>query len=241
MAFRGRGRGRGGYGRGGVGGFGIAKQEPFVLFPDIELPDVSSVPEEKNLVIWNARLQNYWKSSPYYLEDIVPRKSQSTDIERFSDRVKLRTTLKRDPLEQILRLTSDNFPLELLQGLQAEQLIRFFLIRNLYTELKDCSLHIELPGMKGATHNKRKVRWNPESDMQKLELFEKLEKKLEGQDEKGGKEKKEGENEDEDDEGGEEAAEEEFSDDGDYNQNIDFDDDEDDFNMEDDNDDEATY
>lgn len=33
MAFRGRGRGRGGYGRGGVGGFGIAKQEPFVLFP----------------------------------------------------------------------------------------------------------------------------------------------------------------------------------------------------------------
>lgn len=211
MAFRGRGRGRGGYGRGGVGGFGIAKQEPFVLFPDIELPDVSSVPEEKNLVIRNARLQNYWKSSPYYLEDIVPRKSQSTDIERFSDRVRLRTTLKRDPLEQILRLTSDNFPLELLQG------------------------------MKGATHNKRKVRWNPESDMQKLELFEKLEKKLEGQDEKGGKEKKEGENEDEDDEGGEEAAEEEFSDDGDYNQNIDFDDDEDDFNMEDDNDDEATY
>lgn len=169
------------------------------------------MPEEKNLVIRNARLQNYWKSSPYYLEDIVPRKSQSTDIERFSDRVKLRTTLKRDPLEQILRLTSNNFPLELVQG------------------------------MKGATHNKRKVQWNPESDMQKLELFEKLEKKLEGQDEKGGKEKKEGENEDEDDEGGEEAAEEEFSDDGDYNQNIDFDDDEDDFNMEDDNDDEATY
>ena len=98
--------------------------------------------------------------------------SQSTDIERFSDRVKLRTTLKRDPLEQILRLTSNNFPLELVQGLQAEQLIRFFFIRNLYTEFKDCSLHIELPGMKGATHNKRKVRWNPESGLMRIEYLD---------------------------------------------------------------------
>ena len=48
-------------------------KECSVMFQDIELPDVSSVPEEKNLVIRNARLQNYWKSSPYYLEDIVPR------------------------------------------------------------------------------------------------------------------------------------------------------------------------
>lgn len=107
-----------------------------------------------------------------YLLYILMSESQSTDIERFSDRVKLRTTLKRDPLEQILRLTSNNFPLELVQGLQAEQLIRFFFIRNLYTEFKDCSLHIELPGMKGATHNKRKVRWNPESGLMRIEYLD---------------------------------------------------------------------
>ncbi|RVX17246.1 hypothetical protein CK203_003003 [Vitis vinifera] len=200
-------------------------KECSVMFQDIELPDVSSVPEEKNLVIRNARLQNYWKSSPYYLEDIVPRKSQSTDIERFSDRVKLRTTLKRDPLEQILRLTSDNFPLELLQG------------------------------MKGATHNKRKVRWNPESglmrieyldfnffayfcilDMQKLELFEKLEKKLEGQDEKGGKERKKVKMRMK-----MTKEEKKLQKRNSVMMNIDFDDDEDDFNMEDDNDGICTF
>ena len=48
-------------------------KEFLVLFQDLELPDVSSVPEEKALVIRNARLLNYWKSSPYYLEDVVSR------------------------------------------------------------------------------------------------------------------------------------------------------------------------
>lgn len=86
---------------------------------------------------------------------------------------------------------------------------------------------------------RKRVRWNPESDIQRLDLFEKLEQKSQGQDGKGEKEKKEGEGE-EDDERIEEE-EEEFSDDGDYNQNIDFDDDDDDFNMGDDNDDEAVY
>ncbi|KAK9281892.1 hypothetical protein L1049_004799 [Liquidambar formosana] len=169
MAFRGRGRGRG-YGRGGRGygggggGFGFAKQEPFILFPDVELPDKNGVTEEKTLVIWNARLQNFWKSSPYYIEEKTSKSSRRVS------------------------------------GVQKE------------------------------------VQWNSESDMQKLDFFEKLEQKDQGQDENRGKEKKEGENEEEDDAEVMEEEDEEFSDDGDYNQNIDFDDDEDDFNMEDDND-----
>ncbi|XP_028125734.1 uncharacterized protein LOC114322591 isoform X2 [Camellia sinensis] len=68
MAFR--GRGRGGYGRGGGGSFGYAKQEPFLLFPEIEnLPDAKSVTEEMALVLRSSRLQKFWNSSVYYLKD----------------------------------------------------------------------------------------------------------------------------------------------------------------------------
>lgn len=211
MAYRGRGRGRGG-GYGGFGGFRIAKQEPFVLFPDIELPDRANVKEEKDLVILNSKLQTYWKLSPYYLEDTVPEKKESPDIERYSDRAKSRTTAsRRDPLSSHLKLTAGYFPMELIQG------------------------------SKRVPRDQRKVRWNPQSDLQ-LDFFDKLAEK-EGQvkvgEKEGEKEKKEGENED-DEEGGEQA-DEEFSDDGDYNQGEYFDDDEDDFNMDDDNDDEPIY
>ncbi|KAK9281021.1 hypothetical protein L1049_003913 [Liquidambar formosana] len=215
MAFRGRGRGRG-YGRGGRGygggggGFGFAKQEPFILFPDVELPDKNGVTEEKTLVIWNARLQNFWKSSPYYIEEKTSKKSQSTDIERFSDRAKRRTKSKVDEeLQNYLKLA--NFPQELVP--------------------RD-----KVQGSRRVSGVQKEVQWNSESDMQKLDFFEKLEQKDQGQDENRGKEKKEGENEEEDDAEVMEEEDEEFSDDGDYNQNIDFDDDEDDFNMEDDND-----
>ncbi|KAH7565335.1 hypothetical protein JRO89_XS09G0189900 [Xanthoceras sorbifolium] len=69
MASRGRGRG---FGRGG-GGFGHAVQTRFELFPDVELPDPNMVPVERNIIQWNTRLLNYWKSSPYYLEDAMQK------------------------------------------------------------------------------------------------------------------------------------------------------------------------
>ncbi|OUZ99423.1 DNA-directed RNA polymerase III [Macleaya cordata] len=211
MAFRGRGRGRGrgGFG-GGFGGF-IGNPEPFTLFPeDVQLPDITGVTEEKALIYWNWKLQNYWKSSPYYLE-AAAKKSQDTDIERYSDRNKPNKA-KRAPLSSHLNLTPAYFPLELIEGTRRVQ------------------------------HDQRNVRWNPESDQQKFDLFEKLEKKYQDEDGKGAKEKKEAENEDDDEEGIEEE-DEEFSDDGDYNQNIDFDDDEDDFNMDEggNDDDEGIY
>ncbi|KAF5176554.1 Dna-directed rna polymerase iii subunit [Thalictrum thalictroides] len=113
MAFRGRGRGRG---RGFGGGFSFVKPEPYVLFPDnVQLPDVNEVVEEKALVFWNMRLQNYWKSSPYYLEETDTTKSKDTDIERYSDRGKP-SQAKRDPLSYHLKLTAPNFPQELIHS-----------------------------------------------------------------------------------------------------------------------------
>ncbi|KAJ0075101.1 hypothetical protein Patl1_33954 [Pistacia atlantica] len=246
MAYRGRGRGRGF----GGGGFSYAKQEVFELFPDIELPNSKNVPVDKNLIIWNSRLLNYWKSSPYYLEENVEKKeaasevvtemifwaqfeercsrhwifyfcyecaqsyiySQSMDIERFSDLNKPRTSTGRDSIDQILQLTANNFPQELIKGSRGQR-------------------------------SSKRVRWKTDAGLQRLDLFEKLEQKNKGEEEKDEKEKKEGEDKDEDEDDEEAAgeADEEFSDDGDYNQNVDFDDDEDDFNMDDGNDDEATY
>ncbi|KAG6621172.1 hypothetical protein I3842_Q030100 [Carya illinoinensis] len=154
MAFRGRGRGRG---YGGAGGYGFAKQEPFELFPDIELPNIKSVHKEETLVRESVKLQNFWKASAYYLDETVSKSS------------------------------------------------------------------------KGQRPSQKKVRWNPESELQKLDYLEKLEQRAQGQENKDEKEKKEGENEDEDENDGEEDIEEEPSDD-DYFQNVEFDDDDDDFN-----------
>ncbi|KAK9102251.1 hypothetical protein Sjap_019505 [Stephania japonica] len=205
------GRGRG-RGRGhGYGDFRFGKFEPFVLFPeDVKLPDTNNVAEEKNLVYWNLKLLSYWKSSPYYLQDPDSSENRDTDIERYSDRGKQKSLEKRDPLSYHMKLTSGYFPLELIQG------------------------------SKQVKHDPRKVRWNPEAGLQKLDLLEKLEQKSEEHAKKGEKEQKDGENEEEEE--GIEESEQEYSDDGDYNQNIDFDDDEDDFNMDvGDGDDGGTY
>ncbi|KAL2969348.1 hypothetical protein AAZX31_15G075200 [Glycine max] len=86
---------------------------------------------------------------------------------------------------------------------------------------------------------RKKFRWNPESEMKKLDFFEQQEKTNQGKEENDENEKKDGEDGDED-ENAQEEDEEDISDD-DYNQNIDFDDDEDDYNDVDDGDDEPTY
>lgn len=167
MAFRGRGRGRGG----GGGAFQYAKQEPFELFPEnVTLPSVSDMPEERSLALRNNKFLNYWKASPFYLEENVMKKVQRTEIEKFSDRSKSNSTLKRDSLAQILQLTSRNFPEELVEG------------------------------FKGKLQTKRKVQWNPGSGLQKLDFLEKREESLKGQDkdDKEKKEGEEGEDEDED-------------------------------------------
>ncbi|XP_076949406.1 uncharacterized protein LOC143622037 [Bidens hawaiensis] len=87
----------------------------------------------------------------------------------------------------------------------------------------------ELASKKVRRSNK-KVRWDPHSDLQRLDDFEKLDQGDEGQD--NDKEKKE--DEDGNDEDDENVEEEEEDSGDDYDQNPDFDDDEDDFNMEED-------
>ncbi|KAJ8769047.1 hypothetical protein K2173_024043 [Erythroxylum novogranatense] len=203
MSFRGRGRGY--HGRSGFGGF--SKQEPFVLFPEVELPDPKDVKDEKTLVTWNFLLQRFFKASPYHLKETsknVSSNSESMDIQRFCDMMKPKVQSERDSLEQILQLGSKNFPKELVEGSRL---------------------------------NRKKLRWNTGSDLEKLDLFEKLEQKIQGKEEKGEREKEE---EDEEVQDEELEAEDEISDD-DYNQNVDFDDDEDDYNMDDENDDGPTY
>ncbi|KAL3528678.1 hypothetical protein ACH5RR_008000 [Cinchona calisaya] len=205
MAFRGRGRGRGGF---GGGGFRAAKHVPFELFPEIEeLGTATSAKENVSLASWCNQFQRYWNSSPCYVEHECgsAKKTQSTEIEKYSDRKSERTSSKQ-PLSHFIRMEPDYVPAELAKGEKKEK------------------------------HGVKRVRWNPEADMQKLDVFEMREQEHQGQEIN---EKKEDEEEEEDEKLEEE--EEEYSDDGDYNQNIDFDDDEDDFNMGDDNDDEPIF
>ncbi|XP_056866837.1 pheromone-processing carboxypeptidase KEX1-like [Raphanus sativus] len=73
MAYRG-GRGRGGF------GVEYAKSEPFVIFPDITLPDRKSISEVNQ---FNDRFDRFWRTSIYHLGDgVSKRESESLDIER---------------------------------------------------------------------------------------------------------------------------------------------------------------
>ncbi|EFH63199.1 predicted protein [Arabidopsis lyrata subsp. lyrata] len=88
----------------------------------------------------------------------------------------------------------------------------------------------------GETRRERHVKrakWSQEADLQKLDVFEKLEAKSNAE----GKEEKE---EGEDDEEVDESQGEEY-DNRDYDQNQDFDDDNDDYNQADDGDFEEVY
>ncbi|CAL1409128.1 unnamed protein product [Linum trigynum] len=107
-----RGRGRGGPRE-------FHQGEPYILFPEVKLPDPKNVKEEKNLVVVNAKFQAFWKASCYYLEeatDAGPKKSWSMEVERFADRGKPKVTSKRSSLDEFLQFGSYYFPKELVGG-----------------------------------------------------------------------------------------------------------------------------
>ncbi|XP_027168414.1 ribosomal L1 domain-containing protein CG13096-like [Coffea eugenioides] len=188
----------------GRGGFRAAKQENFDLFLEIEeLGTAESVKVDPSFAVWFSKFQRYWNSSPYYVEDESGGAKKSQRIEIEKHADrKSKKASSKQPLSHFIRMEPDYVPAELAKDEKKEK------------------------------HGIKRVRWNPKADMQKLDVFEKLEQKHQVQELNG--------KEDEEEEGDEnlEEDEEEYSDDGDYNQNIDFDDDEDDFNMGDDNDDE---
>lgn len=204
MAFRGRGRGRGSAFGGRFSGGPPAKEEPFILFPE----DVV-LPETRDVVKDASLINRKLKLEKYwklspYFLEEKVSKSNSQAAEIE------RYSDKNKPNIQIKR-----DPL-----LHFIKLTPFYIPREL------------LEGAKMEHRDKKKLRWDPESE--KMDFFEKLEKKLEGRERKDEKAKKEDENDDE--HVASEEEEEEESDDGDYNQNFDFDDDEDDLNMADDDD-----
>lgn len=121
MAFRGRGRGRG---RGGYGGgYGPAKQVPFELFPEIEeLGTASGVKENSSLVIWFYKFEKFCKSSPYYIVDANEglKKTQGSEIERFSDRHSEKIRPKQ-PLSHFIKMDHDHVPAELAKSSRKEK------------------------------------------------------------------------------------------------------------------------
>ncbi|TXG69544.1 hypothetical protein EZV62_004479 [Acer yangbiense] len=212
MSFRGRGRGRGGFG----GGRGFAVEKPFELFPvaDVVLPDPTTVPIDRNLILWNTRLLNYWKTSPYYLVENVEKKNRSADIERYCDLNKPKTTSTRDSIYQFLQINASNFPQELVKGFLASDT----------NDLSDGAMKIQIQGSSksekefdGIQHFRAGFQKIP-TGMKKIDdYFDEIEQKYQDQGEKDDTEKKEEEDEEDNDEEAVEEDDEEFSDDGDYN------------------------
>ncbi|KAK9673595.1 hypothetical protein RND81_12G177700 [Saponaria officinalis] len=152
MGSRGGGRGRG---RGG-GGFRHAKQEPFVLFPDIELPaiDKDKIKGSTELVKLRLKLHGELKDLPYFLEETLTNDEDSVGIERYSDKTKKRSGTHRVTLENsgYMTLKPGFFPLELVQGAKRR--------------------------------TGRKVQWNPTRDFKKLDKLAELEDKFKDEDTK---------------------------------------------------------
>ncbi|KAL9672549.1 hypothetical protein QQ045_028800 [Rhodiola kirilowii] len=155
--------------------------------------------EDKILINTKIKLQHYWNASLYYIE-APSEKSQSVDIQRFSDKGKTKRSRRRENLSEHLKCSS--FPIE---------------------------LHDELLQKRGPKRTRAPKRARSTvGGLEKLDMFEKLEQ--EGQNKEAlDKPKKEGD-EEEDAEKEDDEEDAEYSDDGDYNQTEYFDDDEDDNN-----------
>lgn len=67
-------------------GLQITQFEPFYHLQEVEnLGNAASVTERITLAIWQANLQKYWNSSPYYLaEESDVLKSKDSNFESFT-------------------------------------------------------------------------------------------------------------------------------------------------------------
>ncbi|KAG9141245.1 hypothetical protein Leryth_001721 [Lithospermum erythrorhizon] len=198
-----------GRGRGrGFGSFRSGKQESWCPFPEIEdLGTAAGVVEKLALAKWYSKLHSYWRASPYYYEGVDDASSKGA---------------RKDEIERFSDMITSKTNVK-------PPLSHFIKMEPEYVPAELARGERKRPA--------KQIKWKPDSDLSKFDLFAKLERKHQDRDTD---EKKEGESEEEDEER-ENEEDEESSDDGDYNQNIDFDDDEDDYNMADDGDDEPIY
>ncbi|GAB2293458.1 hypothetical protein Dimus_027658 [Dionaea muscipula] len=114
MSYRARGGGR------GRGGRIYAKEESFPLFPSgVELPDRGNVKGDMALLRWQGRMTNYWKYSPYLIEQKSSEKNEVVDIEKYSDRAKPKRRWMRESVSAFMKLERGYFPQELLEGVKS--------------------------------------------------------------------------------------------------------------------------
>ncbi|XP_047953256.1 glutamic acid-rich protein-like [Salvia hispanica] len=186
-------RGRGG-GR-GRGGPPRAKQMPFDLFPEVAIGVVKySVEEVKKY----SQFVTWSQNLQTFFE---------TSPYHYQDR---RLTLQKTQKVDIERYSDKK-----LQATTVKQPLHHLIMMD-----KD---HMPAELARGGQQTVKRIKWDNEIDLNKLDQFEKLEEKQKGTEE---------ENEEEVEEE-EEVEDEEFSDDNDYTKGEYVDDDEDDFNMED--------
>ncbi|XP_047973097.1 glutamic acid-rich protein-like isoform X1 [Salvia hispanica] len=189
-------RGRGG-GRGRAGP-PRAKQMPFDLFPEIPIGVVKYSVEEVNKY---SRFVSWSQNLQTFFE---------TSPYHYQDR---RLTLQKTQKVDIERYLDKK-----LQATTVKQPLHHLIMMD-----KD---HMPAELVRDGQKIVKRVKWDNEIDLSKLDQFEKLEEK--------NKDTEENEEEEVEEEGNEEDGE--ISDDGDYEQNQDFDDDEDDYNMAEEND-----
>ncbi|KAJ3680920.1 hypothetical protein LUZ60_015409 [Juncus effusus] len=109
MAFRGRGRGRGGFGAERRG-----KDVPYELYPKIDVPDLNIILSTSNAKIKEmaqrkSKLEDFWRASCYNLqEDALRARSNLGKKQKNQER--------KEALASYLKLIPSNFPLELIQG-----------------------------------------------------------------------------------------------------------------------------
>ncbi|KAL0740686.1 hypothetical protein Bca4012_082199 [Brassica carinata] len=162
---------------------------------DTTLPDRKSISEGKQLNYNFDRFEKFWKTSIYPLRRwSFKEKSESLDIERFSDTLKPKKKKlhERGSFFDYLVLRPDNFPKELLG---------------------------DTPRVRPV----KRAKWTQDADLHKLEVLEKLEAKLKAEGKEEENEEGEGddeadESEGEDSENGDYDKNKDFDDDdNDYN------------------------
>ncbi|KAK4793609.1 hypothetical protein SAY86_024044 [Trapa natans] len=147
MAFRG-GRGRG---RFGGGQRSYAKEEPFVLYPEIELPSISKISsnDNRNFIMWKSKFESFCKASPYYLGDGTSKYDPfaNLDPERYSDKEKPKN---KQSLPEFLQPTVAHFPKDILEDSKWK-----------------------------LTKKGKKMQLDADTDLKRFDIFEKLEQKQE--------------------------------------------------------------